>query len=166
MQLAEEVTNEIEAWLEKFPADQKRSAVVVALLKAQEVNGGWLSEELMNAVAAYLELPAIAVYEVATFYDMFELKPIGKYKMGFCTNVSCALRGSAQVVSAAEQHLGIKMGDTTADGLFTLRETECLGACANAPMCQVSDKQYYEDLTPESVISLIDRLREERVDEK
>ena len=140
MQLANEVTQEIDAWLKKFPHDQKRSAVVAALLKAQEVNGGWLSEDVMNAVALYLDWPAIAVYEVATFYDMFELKPIGQHKIGFCTNVSCALRGSGAVVAAAEQHLGIRLGETTEDGCFTVRETECLGACAHAPVCQVSDK--------------------------
>jgi len=166
MQLSQEVTNEIEAWLKKFPEDQKRSAVVAALLKAQEVNGGWLSEEIMNAVAVYLELPAIAVYEVATFYDMFELKPIGQHKVGFCTNISCALRGSSAVVSAAEKHLGIKIGETTEDGLFTLRETECLGACANAPVCQVSDKAFHEDLTPESIIALLESLKQERIDGK
>ena len=115
----------------------------------------------MHAIAAYLDLPKIAVFEVATFYDMFELQPISKHKIGLCTNVSCKLRGSDEIASALKQRLGVSLGETTADGMFTLRETECLGACANAPMCQLDDKQFHTDLTPESMLAMIDRLEKE-----
>jgi NADH-quinone oxidoreductase subunit E len=161
LQLAAEVTNEIDAWLKKFPLEQKRSAVVAGLLKAQEQNGGWLSDEVMQAVADYLQLPHIEVYEVATFYDMFELQPIGKIKIGLCTNVSCMLRGSKKIEAALEQKLGVKLGQTTVDQQFTLRETECLGACANGPVCQVDNKDYIEDLTPEKMIALIEQMTQE-----
>ncbi len=158
VQLSSEVTQEIDHWLTKFPADQKRSAVVAGLLKAQEDNGGWLSEGVMQAVASYLGLAQIEVYEVATFYDMFELKPIGQHKIGLCTNISCQLRGSDEIAAAMQAKLGVGLGETTPDGRFTLRETECLGACANAPVCQVDDKQYHEDLTVESMQALLDEL--------
>ena len=147
--------------MSKFPVERKRSAVVAALLAAQEENGGWLSESLMQAVADYLELSQIEVYEVATFYDMFELKPIGKHKIGLCTNVSCKLRGSDEIEAALHQKLGIGLGQTTEDGLFTLRETECLGACANAPVCQVNNNTFHEDLTVESMLALVERLERE-----
>ncbi len=160
-QLPAEVSSEIDAWLKKFPVEQKRSAVVAGLLKAQEQNGGWLSDEIMQAVADYLQLPHIVVYEVATFYDMFELQPIGKRKIGLCTNVSCLLRGSKKIAEALEQNLGVKLGQTTEDQQFTLRETECLGACANGPVCQVDDKDYIEDLTPEKMVALIEQMTQE-----
>lgn len=160
MTLSTAVTTEIDHWLTKFPADQKRSAVVAGLLKAQAENQGWLSEPVMQAVADYLGLPQIEVYEVATFYDMFELKPIGRHKIGLCTNISCQLRGSDAIVSTLQARLGVGLGETTADGQFTLRETECLGACATAPVCQVNDHHFYENLTPESMTALLDQLSE------
>lgn len=155
-----EIKAEIDQWVAKYPPEQKRSAVVSALLLVQEQNHGWLSEAAMQAVADYLELPAIMVYEVATFYDMYELKPIGKHKIGICTNVSCLLRGVEDVVDTLKTELGVGLGETTPDGLITLRETECLGACCHAPVCQVDDKTYHENLTPESMRQLIRDLKQ------
>jgi NADH-quinone oxidoreductase subunit E len=151
----------IDYWLTKYPADKRRSAVVAALLMVQEQNRGWLSEASMNAVADYLQIAPIEVYEVATFYDMFELKPIGEHKITICTNISCMLAGSEKIVACVEEKLGIKMGETTEDGKFTLRESECLAACGNAPMCQVDDKSYHENLSIESMTALLDRLAKE-----
>jgi NADH-quinone oxidoreductase subunit E len=159
--LSKELKQTIDHWVTKFPLEQKRSAVVAALLAAQREHGGWLSEPLMQAVANYLELPQIEVYEVATFYDMFELKPIGKHKIGLCTNVSCKLRGSDQIEQALQEKLGVSLGQTTEDGLFTLRETECLGACANAPVCQVDNQTFHEDLTVEAMMALVESLQRE-----
>lgn len=148
----------IDHWITKYPPEHKRSAVVAALLFVQEQNEGWLSDVAMDAVADYLSLPRIAVYEVATFYDMFELKPIGKHKIGVCTNLSCMLRGSDQIVEVFKERLGIGLGETTPDRQFTLRETECLAACGGAPVCQVNDREYHEELTPEKVHLIIDEL--------
>ena len=161
MELSQKVKKEIDHWLTKYPENQRRSAVVAALLAVQEDNEGWISDEAMNAVALYLEIPPIEVYEVATFYDMYELKPVGKCKIGVCTNVSCMLRGSDDVVAYLQERLGIGLGETTPDGRFTLRECECLAACANAPVCQVNDKRYHEDLTVDKVAQLIDQLERE-----
>ncbi|MDF1655879.1 MAG: NAD(P)H-dependent oxidoreductase subunit E [Coxiellaceae bacterium] len=158
VQIVQDAKKEIDHWLEKYPADQRRSAVVAALMIVQEKNGGYLSQELMTAVAEYLRIPPIEAYEAASFYDMYEFKPIGKHKIGVCTNVSCMLRGSEEIVANLEKRLGIKLGETTADGQFTLRETECLAACANAPVCQVDNKDYVEDLTVEKMDALIDKL--------
>lgn len=148
----------IDRWLLKYPPEQKQSAVVEALFVAQAQNGYWLSEAAMNAVAEYLELPPIVVYEAATFYDLFNLKPIGKHKIAVCTNVSCMLRGSEEIVACLKKRLGIEVGETTEDGLFTLREVECMAACANAPMCQIDDKAYHENLTPQKTLALIDEI--------
>ncbi|MDF1761388.1 MAG: NAD(P)H-dependent oxidoreductase subunit E [Coxiellaceae bacterium] len=157
-QIVKDSHKEIDHWLAKYPADQRRSAVVAALMIVQEKNGGYLSQELMTAVAEYLRIPPIEAYEAASFYDMYEFKPIGKHKIGVCTNVSCMLNGSEEIVANLEKRLGIKLGETTADGQFTLRETECLAACANAPVCQVNNKDYVEDLTVEKMDALIDKL--------
>lgn len=162
LQLSDKVKSEIDHWLLKFPANERRSAVVAALLSAQQENQGWLSEDLMEAVALYLKIPKIEVFEVATFYDMYELKPIGRHKIALCTNVSCQLRGAADIESALYDRLGIRLGETTADGQFTLREAECLGACANAPVCQVDNDAYYEDLTRDKILNLIERLQQEK----
>lgn len=151
----------IDAWVKKYPADQQRSAVVPALLLVQTQNGGWLSEAAMQAVAQHLQLPPVQVFEVATFYDMFELKPIGRHKISLCCNLSCTLRGADDIAAAFKARLGIELGDTTADGLFTLREVECLAACGGAPMCQVNDRDYHENLTVEKVNQLIDQLEAE-----
>lgn len=160
--MLDDVTKQkIDHWIAKYPPEQKRSAVTSALLIVQEKNGGWLSEPLMNAVAQYLDLARIEVYEVATFYDMFELEPVGQHKIAVCTNVSCMLRGSEALVKALKDRLGIDLGQTTADGRFYLREVECMGACVGAPMCQVDDEAYHENLTPESLIALVDSLDQE-----
>lgn len=156
--IAPQVCAAIDKWLTKYPPEQKRSALVPALLLVQQQNHGWLSQPAIEAVADYLGLPTIAVYEVATFYDMYELKPTGKYKIKICTNVSCLLRGAEQLVDAVEERLGIRVGDTTANGLFSLREAECMAACGGAPMCQIDDRVYHENLTPDKIIALIDEL--------
>ncbi len=145
---------EIDQWVAKYPDDRKSSAVMAALRIAQEQNGGWLTNELMDAVAEYLDMPAIAVYEVATFYSMYELKPVGRHKICICTNISCMLCGSDKIVDHLENKLGIKMGETTADGKFSLKEVECQGACIGAPMFELN-KQFYEYLTPEKVDEIL-----------
>lgn len=155
--LTPESRNEIDAWVAKYPADQKQSAVMAALRIAQDQNGGYLTDELIRAVAAYLEMPPIAVYEVATFYSMYELEPVGRHKICVCTNISCMLRGSDEVVAHLEKRLGIKLGETTPDGKYTLKEVECLGACVNAPMLQLG-RDYHEKLTPETLDKLLDGL--------
>ncbi|MGD8591567.1 MAG: NADH-quinone oxidoreductase subunit NuoE [Gammaproteobacteria bacterium] len=148
---------QIDAWIAKYPADQKQSAVMPSLTIVQEANGGWLTTELMDAVAEYLQMPPIAVYEVASFYSMYEHKPVGRHKICVCTNISCLLCGSDGVVEHLENKLGIKMGQTTADGKFTLKVVECLGACVGAPMFQIG-KEYYEHLTPEKIDAILDSL--------
>jgi len=148
---------EIDKWVAKYPPEQKQSACMAALRIVQDANGGYLTTELMDAVADYLEMPKIAVYEVASFYSMYELKPVGKHKICVCTNISCMLRGSDEVVAHLENRLGIKLGETSEDGRFTLKEVECLGACANAPMFELN-KQYHENLTPETIDAILDGL--------
>lgn len=149
---------EIDHWLTRYPADRKQSAVLAALREVQHENGGYLTTELMDAVADYLDMPPIAVYEVATFYSMFELKPVGRHNIAVCTNISCMLRGGEAVLAHIERKLGIKLGESTPDGRFYLkREEECLAACCGAPMMQV-DHVYYEHLTPEKVDQVLDSL--------
>jgi NADH-quinone oxidoreductase subunit E len=149
---------DIDNWIAKYPPEQKQSAVMAALRIVQDQNGGYLTNELIEAVAEYLEMPSIAVYEVATFYSMYELKPVGKHKICVCTNISCMLCGSDEVVTHLQDKLGIKMGETTEDGLFTLKEVECLGACVNAPMLQVGN-EYHENLSKEKLDQLIEGLQ-------
>jgi len=148
---------DIDKWVAKYPADKKESAVMAALRIVQDQNAGFLTNELIDAVAEYLGMPAIAVYEVATFYSMYERDPVGKHKICVCTNISCMLCGSDEVVSHLENKLGIKLGETTEDGKFTLKEVECLGACVNAPMLQLG-REYHEKLTPEKLDKLLDSL--------
>jgi NADH-quinone oxidoreductase subunit E len=149
---------QIDAWLQKYPADQRRSAVIAALHIVQKENGGSLTEDLMNQVGAYLGLPPIAVYEVATFYGMYDLNPVGRHKVNVCGNISCHLRGARQMIAHLEDRLGIKLGETTADGKFTLREVECLAACRNAPVMQL-DEDYVENLTPERINEILDEIK-------
>ena len=148
---------EIDKWVDKYPKGEKQSAVMSALMIVQEEHG-YLTKEMMDAVAEYLEMPAIAVYEVATFYSMYEHKPIGRHLVNVCTNISCQLRNSAAVVEHLEKKLSIKLGETTEDGLYTLRSVECLGACVNAPMMQV-DKDYHENLTVEKIDAVLEQYR-------
>ena len=152
-----EIRAEIDRWIAKYPEEWRQSAVMAALQIVQENNGGYLTQELMDQVAAYLDMPPIAVYEVATFYSMYELKPVGRHKVCVCTNVSCMINGSDKIVEHMEKKLGIKLGETTGDGKFTLKEVECLGACGGAPMFQIGTK-YYENLTTELVDSILEGL--------
>lgn len=155
--LAPEICAEIDRWVAKYPEGWEQSAVMAALRLVQEAHGGSLTPSLMDQVASYLGLPPIAVYEVASFYSMYELKPVGRHKICLCTNVSCMVRGSERILHHLEQRLGVGLGGTTNDGRFTLKEVECLGACGGAPMMQIG-KQYYENLTPEIVDSILDDL--------
>ncbi|MCH9644160.1 MAG: NAD(P)H-dependent oxidoreductase subunit E [Gammaproteobacteria bacterium] len=159
--LEQETKKEIDHWMTKYPEAHKRSAIVSALLAAQKQNGGWLSNELIEAVADYMGLASIQAFEVATFYDMYQLKPIGKHKISMCTTMSCMLRGSDELVDAVKKRLGIGFGETTADGKITLCESQCLAACGNAPMCQVDDEALHLDLTEEKMMALIDSLEQE-----
>lgn len=154
-----EIRADIDTWVAKYPAEWKQSAVMSALRVVQDANGGFLTEALMDDVADYLDMPAISVYEVASFYSMYELKPVGRNKICVCTNVSCLVCGSDNIVNHLENRLGIKLGETTSDGSFTLKEVECLGACGGAPMLQIGN-QYYENLTPELVDSILDGLEQ------
>ncbi len=157
-QLSAHVREEIDRWVAKFPPDRKRSAVISALHAAQHENAGFLTTDIMDAVAAYLGLAPIQVYEVATFYSMFETKPVGRHHLSVCTNISCMLRGSQEVVDHIEKKLGIKTGESTVDGrIYLKREEECLAACTGAPMLMV-DHVFHENLTPESIDKILDEL--------
>lgn len=155
--LSSHVRDRIDQWLLRYPAEQKRSAVMQALHFVQDDHGGWLTEELMDAVADYLDLPRIAVYEVASFYTMYNLKPVGRHIINVCTNISCMLNGSDKIVDYLQHRLGVSLNETTEDGKFTLREVECLAACAGAPMFQIN-KKYHETLTPEKIDTILDEL--------
>ncbi len=149
----------IDHWLSKFPADRKRSALIQALFVAQEQNHGHLTDELIAAVAKYLELPAIWAYEVATFYSMFETSPVGRNNVAVCTNISCWLNGGEGILKHCENKLGIKVGESTPDGrVYLKQEEECLAACCGAPMMVVNG-HYHEHLTPASVDQILDELK-------
>lgn len=156
--LSEASRKEIDAWVAKYPVDKKQSAVMSALRIAQDQNAGFLNDDLIDAVAEYLEMESIAVFEVASFYSMYELKPVGKHKICVCTNISCMLCGSDKIVEQLEKKLGITFGEITKDGKFSLKEVECLGACVNAPMLQIGEN-YHENLTPEKIDKLLDSLK-------
>jgi len=156
--LSAHVCKEIDRWVERFPEGKQRSAVISALHAVQHENGGYLTAELLNAVAEYLNLPTIHVYEVATFYSMFQTKPVGRHNVAICTNISCMLRGADDIVDHVEAKLGIKVGESTDDGrIYLKQEEECLAACCGAPMMMV-DHKYHEDLTKESVDEILDAL--------
>ncbi len=156
--LSEHAKQEIDRWLAKYPPDRRQSAVLAALREAQHENAGYLTTALMDEVAAYIGIPQIAVYEVASFYSMFELKPVGRHSISVCTNVSCMLCGSDELVEHIERKLGITTGQSTADGKFYLKqEEECLAACCGAPMMMI-DHKYYENLTPAKVDEILDGL--------
>jgi NADH-quinone oxidoreductase subunit E len=155
--LSYKTKKDIDQWLTKYPPNQRQSAVLYALKTVQEENKGWLTESLMDAVAAYLGMPKIAVYEVATFYNLFELKPVGKHKISVCTNISCMLCDSEGIVQHLEKRLGIKAGETTPDGQFTLKEVECLAACGGAPAVQIG-RVYHEKVTPEKIDAILSEL--------
>ena len=148
----------IDHWLTKFPPDRKRSAVIQALFAAQEQNGGWLTDELIAAVAKYLDIPPVWAYEVASFYSMFELAPVGRHNVAICTNISCWLNGAEDIVRHCERRLGAKLGESSADGrVYLKREEECLAACCGAPMMVVNG-HYHENLTPAKVDAILDGL--------
>jgi NADH-quinone oxidoreductase subunit E len=157
--LAEETCHEIDHWVAKFPAGRQRSACIAALRAAQEQNHGHLTPDLMDAVAEYLRLPPIQVYEVAAFYSMFETHPCGRHHVSICTNISCWLNGADALVAHAEKKLGIRLNESTADGrIFLKREEECLAACTGAPMLMV-DHVFHEHLTPEKLDAILDELK-------
>lgn len=156
--LSDHVREEIDRWTAKFPEERKRSAVIGALHAAQHENDGYLTVELMNGVAEYLGLPPIQVYEVATFYSMFQTKPVGRHSVAICTNVSCMLRGADDLVAHVEKKLGIRLGESSSDGkIFLKKEEECLAACSGAPMMMV-DHKYHENLTLARVDDILDGL--------
>jgi NADH-quinone oxidoreductase subunit E len=157
--LAEHTRHEIDEWVARFPQGKQRSAVLSALRFAQEQNNGFLTSDLMDAVAEYLQLPPIQVYEIASFYSMFETQPCGRHHVSVCTNISCMLNGGEDIVKYCEKKLGIKLGESTADGrIFLKQEEECLAACTGAPMMMV-DHHYYEHLTPQKVDEVLDKLK-------
>ncbi len=155
--LSEVVTAEIDAWLKKYPSDQKRSALLPALRITQEANHDWLSEDLIKAVADYLEQPHIAAFEVATFYHMYNLKPVGRYQINVCGSISCKLCDCKGIVNHLKTRLNVALGGTTADGKFTLKAVGCLAACVNAPMMQINH-DYYENLNPARVDEILETL--------
>jgi NADH-quinone oxidoreductase subunit E len=156
--LSNHVIEEIEHWKSRFPEGRQRSAVISALHAVQHENDGYLTAEHMNAVAEHLELPTMQVYEVATFYSMFQTRPVGRHNVAICTNVSCMLRGADDIVDHVEKKLGIKVGDSTEDGrIYLKREEECLAACCGAPMMMVNHK-YHENLTNDQVDEILDGL--------
>jgi len=149
----------IDQWLKKFPPDRRRSALIQGLFIAQEQNNGWLTDELIAAVAKYLEVPPVWAYEVATFYSMLETKPVGRNNVAICTNISCWLNGAEDIVRHCERKLGVKLGESTEDGrVYLKREEECLAACCGAPMMVVNG-HYHENLTPEKVDKILDELK-------
>lgn len=156
--LSAKTRERIDHWVSKFPADQKRSALIQGLMAAQDQHKGWLDREHIEAVAAYLDLPPVWAHEVATFYSMFHLEPVGRHKINICTNISCWLNGAEDVVAHVEKKLGIGLGETTGDGRITLvREEECLAACCGAPM-MVVDGHYHENLDTARVDEILDGL--------
>ena len=156
--LSTHLREEIDHWVARFPAGRERSAVLAALRTAQHENNGYLTTELMDAIADYLKMPPVQVYEVASFYSMFETKPVGRVHVSICTNISCMLCGADEIVAAVEKRLGIRTGESTADGrIYLKREEECLAACNNAPMMMV-DHVYHENLTPEKAVQILDAL--------
>ncbi len=158
-QLSARVRKEIDRCVKKFPEGRQRSAIIGALQAVQHENQGYLTPELMDAAAEYLDLPPIQVYEVATFYSMFETEPVGRHSISVCTNISCMLRGSGEIVEHLEKKFGIKTGESTEDGKFYLkREEECLAACCGAPMMMVGH-DYHENLTPAKVDAVLEKLK-------
>jgi NADH-quinone oxidoreductase subunit E len=155
--LSDDAIARIDREIAKYPRDQKRSAVIAALAVAQDEHG-WLPAEVMDDVAQHLGMPAVAVYEVASFYAMFELKPTGRFKLTLCTNLPCALSGATAAAEHLKQKLGIGFGETTGDGKFTLKEGECFGACGDAPVILVNNKRMASFMNPPQLDQLLDEL--------
>ncbi len=157
LRLSQESLALIDAEVAKYPAEQKQSAVMSALRIAQ-AEQGWLRPELIEFVAHYLEMPPIAAYEVATFYNMYDTQPVGRHKITVCTNLPCALRGANEIAAHLQDKLGVGFGETTGDGRYTLKEGECMGACGDAPMCLHNNHTMHTHLTVEKVDDLLDKL--------
>ena len=156
--LSDKTRAHMDHWLSKFPPDRKRSAVLQGLHAAQEQNNGFLTDELIAGVAKYLDLPPVWAYEVASFYSMYELEPVGRHNVAICNNISCWLNGADELIAHAEKKLGCKVGQSTADGrIYLKREEECLAGCAGAPM-MVINGHYHERLTKQKVDELLDGL--------
>jgi NADH-quinone oxidoreductase E subunit len=145
----------------KYPQNREKSAVMGLLDLAQRQNNGWLTREAMDYIASVINLAPIRVYEVATFYSMYNLQPVGKFLLQICTTTPCQLRGAEQIMAACKKHLGIELNETTIDEFFTIKEVECLGACVNAPIVQIND-DYYEDLSADKIIEILQMLKEGR----
>ncbi|MFM8556969.1 MAG: NADH-quinone oxidoreductase subunit NuoE [Betaproteobacteria bacterium] len=156
--LSADAQSRIEREVRKFPADQKQSAVMAALAIAQDEHG-WVSPEVIEAVAAVLQMPPIAVHEAATFYNMYDTRPVGKFKLAICTCLPCALRDGAKAGEYLKERLGINYGETTADGVFTLKESECQGACGDAPVLLVNNKRMCSFMDNAKLDALIDELK-------
>jgi NADH-quinone oxidoreductase subunit E len=157
-ELSAHIREEIDHWITKYPIEHKRSALAAALRAAQHENNGYLTTDLMDGVADYMELPRIWVYEAATFYSMFETEEVGRHSVSVCTNISCMLRGADDLVAHIENKLGVLIGQSTPDGrIFLKPEEECLAACCGAPMMMV-DHVYHENLTTQSVDEILDAL--------
>lgn len=158
MLLSQEAYKKIDRELAKFPADQRQSAVMAALAIAQDEKG-WLSPEVMQDIADYIGMAAIAVQEVATFYNMYNTKPVGKHKISVCTNLPCALSGGERAAHYLKQKLGVDYKETTADGQFTLVEGECMGACGDAPVMLVNNKRMCSHMSNEKIDTLVEELK-------
>ena len=152
------IKEEIDKWVQKFPQGKQRSAIIASLHSVQHFNQGFLTTELMNEVADYLDLPRIQVFEVASFYSMFNTEPVGRHEISICTNISCMLRGSDEILDHVQKRLRIKAGESTSDGkIFLKNEEECLAACTGAPMLML-DHQYIENLNIKKVDEILDEL--------
>ena len=158
MTLSTASLQKIDREIAKYPADQKQSAVMMALVIAQDEKG-WLATETMDFVAAYLGMAPVAVYEVATFYNMYNLQPTGKHKLAICTCLPCGLQGSLEAADHLKAKLGIDFGETTGDGKFTLKEGECMGACSMAPVVLVNNKKMHDYMSKEKLDALLDQLK-------
>ena len=157
--LPKNITNTIDHWIQKFPQGKQRSAIIAALHAVQHHNNGFLTNDLLNQVAEYINIPKMNVYEVATFYSMFQTQPVGKHEIAVCNNISCMLRGSDEIISHFENKLNISLGESTSDdNIFLKKEEECLAACTGAPMMMV-DHVYIENLTIEKVDEVLERLK-------
>lgn len=156
--LSPEAIKNIDYELTKYPADQRQAAVMSAL-RIVQTERGWLSKESITEVAQYLGIPEIAAMEVATFYNMYDLSPVGKYKITICTNISCMLRGSDEIVNHLQHKLGVGFNEITADGKFCLKEGECMGCCGGAPLMHVNNTQMHEFLTTEKVDAVLEELK-------
>ncbi|MCG6940144.1 MAG: NADH-quinone oxidoreductase subunit NuoE [Thiohalocapsa sp.] len=155
--LTPELRAGIDKHVAKYPPEWKQSAVMPALTLVQDHNGGWLTRELMDQVAAYLDMPEVAVYEVASFYGMYDLEPVGRHKICVCNSISCMLGGAEALLEHIEKRHGVAPGETSKDGKFTVKEFECLGACRDAPVVMV-DKTYHESVTPDAIDKIISKL--------